>query len=172
MTKQTLRSKYSYLSPTERAELFLSTAVPNRDDALDEALRSKNIFDAYDMSAAERRMIIFGSYWLFKLGLIYGTRVGAIAKGHYLIDPEKNTDNLDDIYEAGAALALVLDEFNTDHGGWLRGVAAILECEEMWDYLLGLGKIFNKIETPKMQKHINKQKERVDSFWNHFENTK
>ncbi len=166
MTKQALRSQYRSLSPTERAELFLSTAVPNRDDALDEALQPKDIFDAYKMTSAEKRMIVFGSYWLFKVGLIYGTRAGTIAKGHHLIDPEKSTDKFDDIFEVGSALALALDEFDKAHGGWLRGVAAILECGEMWDYLLGLGNIFYKIETAKMEEHISKQKERIESFWN------
>jgi hypothetical protein len=158
MTKQSLRSKYKTLSATERAELFLSTAVPSRDDALDEALRSKDIFDAYNKSAAEVRMIVFGSYWFFKLGVLFGVRLGASGR-------EQCSEEIDDFLDAGPALALALNEFDKAHGGWLRGVAAIMACTETWKQILTIGKMLSSCNYTGFHQLTDQCRQTAESHW-------
>lgn len=175
MNVTTLREKYCLLEPEERARLFLSKAVPKRDDALADALEPGSLLDRYLMDKTERIMIFFGAYWLSKLCWFEGFNSG-IVLSECIVSSERETqaaisEKYEKLGDNAAALALALHEFDEEQGGWLNGVAAIMDCRDQWDRALGRGKMLQEKEIePHFQDRVASCRHEVHAFWTMIEN--
>lgn len=167
-----LRSSYSELTPQERAELYFAKALPERNEAMADALDAQSPRESYLQHVAELRIILFGTYWMSKLSLLCGLRLGKILSRKKQDEIEE--DDEDDILEErGAALAVALKEFDNEHGGWLRGVIALLEIEMVWDISLKFGNFLNGLEVDiPFFKHLAEYRETLASTWSDMASSK
>ncbi len=162
-----LREKYRYLTPQERAKLFLSQAVPYQDNLLANTLSSETLYESYLMNLTESRLVIFGMYWLNKLTFLEGMNSKIIMSEDFDTEFQKRYGDFGD---PAAALAYVLSEFDKEHGGWLQGIAVIMGCQECWDRALARSKLIQQYNLDhNFPDRVDNIYKNVLSFWEHVE---